>query len=133
MAEIVVAPPAELVVSQALRDATGVPVYVRIPTNTAGQFLQVTRVGGTAANLVTDSALIVVKAWGVNSTNGPLDAERLALLARAVLKASEGKTFPAGKVRYWRDSGGPAYQPDPETGRPRYQFTGELGLKATAI
>lgn len=131
MADIVVAPPAELVVSQVLRAAVGVPVYVVAPSPLVPAFLQVTRAGGPERNIVTDGALVIVKAWGVEGKE--LDAERLALLARAHLKAAQGVTVPAGKIRYWRDVGGPAFQPDPVTGRPRYQFTGELGLRASKV
>lgn len=115
---------AEDVCLKVLAGELDVPVYRVPPKNIPAAFVRVARVGGIARNLVTDSALMSVSAYGKN----PKDAAVLAARCRDVLWDARASRSGGAWVRWWREVSGPVYYPEPGVDRTRYQFTGELRL-----
>lgn len=104
-----------------------VPVVTVLPKTLPSRFVQVMLDGGSRRNHVTDSAVITIRSWGSNK----VDSRALAGLAYAGLLA--WPTESSSPVRRTVSIGGPAWLPDPETNRPRYQATVSLDLRPDII
>lgn len=131
--EVLVAPPAALMVKDILR-ARGVnhPVYTTLPEQLpAAVFVQVIRLGSRSPNLITDTPRLLVKVYGAAGASD-LDTEREALHVQGLLAASPGTIYPSGKVRGFNSLGGLASVPDTDAHRTRYQLVCELSLRARA-
>lgn len=116
-------PDVEAIVVQFLRGVTGVKVGTMVPNPRPTSFVRAWRSGGAAVNRVLDSANITVSAWA--KTTG--EASTLARECRtALLGAYTGMTL----VRGVEEVGGLYFDPDPETGSPRYTFTVRLMVRA---
>lgn len=105
---------------------TGATVATRVPTTMPAQMVRVSRAGGAARDLVTDSALLLVECWAESS----VAASELARLCRAHLLAAARASNLVTKVV---DVSGTVSLPDPATNNPRYQFTVELHMRGSAI
>lgn len=133
MVEVIEFPDAESVVVQFLKTeytARGVTggVGTKLPKNhsNADAFTRVSRVGGDARDLVTDSARILVECFGPNT----VAASDRAKITRALLLASARLTDVVTRAT---DGGGVAFLPDPDTNQARYQFVVTLDLRGVAI
>lgn len=109
-------------------DAT-VPVVTRLPASLPARFIQVVLDGGTRRNRITDSQTVTVRGWGRDK----VDSRTLAGLAYAGLMAMPEHASSSAAIRRAVSIGGPAWLPDPETNRPRYQATVSLDLRPEII
>lgn len=89
-------------------------------------FVRVSRSGGVARDLVTDSPTVLVECFGADTVS----ASNLATVARALLLASARLTDTVTRAT---DGGGVAFLPDPDTNQPKYQFLVQLDIRGTAI
>lgn len=136
MAELLVAPSALLVAVTVLRDGLNLHdqqgVYTRVPAQRPSRFVTVTRVGGQQPNPFTDSVMMIIQAWDDDKHQGEFRSEQTANLCVGLLRASSGIRVDTlesnAKIRRWEQNSLPSWFPDPDTGIPRFQFTGELRL-----
>lgn len=129
MTELVAAPDVEAALvahirsALAARDASA-HVATTVPNPRPNRLIRVTRKGGPRRNIVTDSPLVVVEAWDVDT----VAAFNLGSLVEAIVLASDG--FFIGTNSVWVNDvesvGGLSFFPDPDTAFPRYQFTVQL-------
>lgn len=98
-------------------------VTTQVPNPRPDSFVQVRRTGGAALNRVVERAQITVTAWAKDESA----AESLALTCRSAL-LFDHVDMPL--VRGVTESGGLYYNPDPDTGLPRYTFTVSLTVRA---
>lgn len=103
-----------------------VKVGTKVPKTMPDQFVRVSRTGGTSKNLVTDGATVLVECFG-HDTVAPSDTARVA---RALLLAAGRLTDDVTRAV---DGGGIAFNPDPDTNLPRYQFLVQLDMKGFAL
>ncbi|MDV8066390.1 hypothetical protein R4P64_07725 [Rhodococcus sp. IEGM 1366] len=80
--------------------------------------------GGMAAHGRTDHVFALIECWADTED----EADDLAAVVRAIMKASRSRTVLGTFVRWWKENSGPYRWPD-ESDQERYQFTGELLLK----
>lgn len=103
-----------------------VAVGTKIPATRPDRFIRLSRVGGGARDLVTDSPRILVECFALDT----VAASDLAKVARALLLAAARLSDGVTKAT---DGGDVAFLPDPDTNQPRYQFVVQLDLRGTAI
>ena len=106
-----------------LRQFVAVRVATQTPNPRPESFVQVRRTGGAAMNRVVERAQVTVTAWAKSEQA----AEALAIICRAgfLNHYTDMKV-----VRRVEETGGLYYNPDPETGLPRYTFTVALTVRA---
>lgn len=80
--------------------------------------------GGMAPHGRTDHVFALLECWADTED----EADNLAAVVRAIMKASRSRTVLGTFIRWWRENSGPYRWPD-ESNQERYQFTGELLLK----
>lgn len=100
-----------------------VRVSTQVPNPRPEAFVQVRRTGGAALNRVVERAQITVTAWAKSEQA----AEALAIICRA---AFLNKYTDMKIVRGVTETGVLYYNPDPDTGLPRYTFTVALTVRA---
>lgn len=99
-----------------------VTASVDIPNPRPDEFVQVSRVGGTAGE-ATDRPMVQFIVWGASWRA----AHDLAALARRhIMSLRRLGEAPVYRVR---EVGGLSRSPDPTSGSPRYQFTVELNMR----
>lgn len=99
-------------------------VTTRVPNPRPESFVQVRRTGGAAQNRVVDRPQITVTSWHESDEAA---AEAVALTCRDAL-LSDHVDMPL--VRGVTESGGLYYDPDPDSGSPRYTFTVSMAVRA---
>lgn len=121
LAEALTFPDVEALLVGALRAVLDAPVYVTIPNPRPATFVRVVRSGGPSVGVV-DDALVTVEAWAPST----VAAAALARTVRAQLSALAYARLATGDVIRVREAGGPANDPDPTSGSPRYSWTVEV-------
>lgn len=116
-------PDAEAMVITFLQGKLGVPVTTRVPNPRPKAFVRAWRSGGAAQNPVLDIPHITVTAWAEDS----VAASDLASRARHAL-FNDHIEMPL--VRRVEEVGGKHFDPDLDTGTPRYTFTVSLRVRA---
>ena len=96
-----------------------------VPADRPAAFVQLTRTGGSARELVVDEAAVTVDCWAATQ----VAAMALAQLVRAHVNALEGTTIAGVAVYGVNEVGGPADLPDPDTQAPRVRQTFTVGLR----
>ena len=96
-----------------------------VPKPRPDRFVRAWRNGGPSKNRIVDRPLITVEAWSLDS----VDAAELAESARSAL-LHESAAMPL--VRRVTEISGLYSTPDPESETPRYRFTMQLTVRATA-
>jgi len=91
--------------------------------------VKVSLTGGSRAGLVQDTAQVTVECW---SSNAPT-ASLLARTAHAYMLAAAGVNAAGLFVRKVETVGGVQDFPDPDTNKPRYQFTVRWHVRPAAI
>jgi hypothetical protein len=104
----------------------GRPIGTAVPRPRPARYVRIVRTGGPAENRVLDRPLITVTCAGEATGDASDDA---AALRGAFL--SRSTTMPL--VRGVEEVTGPYFDPDPDTGDPRYTFIMRLAVRARRI
>ena len=110
----------------AVRGMGDAQVASKFPASPKRLFVRVSRTGGGMRDLAYDRPSVLFECYGDTEPN----TERFAALVRALVLAWPGLSDDVTRVR---DGGGLAFLPDPDTNKPRYQFTVQADVKAVAI
>lgn len=105
-----------------------VPVVLEVPSTRPKRFVRVARIGGQAANIITDRPRFAIEYWDTLGTG----AADLAVLGRALVNA----IAPGSIGTVWIDrvvDMGLSYLPDPGTRTPRYVSYHELAVLGAAL
>lgn len=134
MAEVLVFPDAEAAVVAHLR--TGLVAHgwvasvgTKVPSDMPANMVRVIRTGGGRRDLVTESPQITVECWAPDSVK----ASGLARLTHALMHAAGGSVAGGVWVRAVEEVGGVQSLPDPDTNKPRYQFTVRWHVRPVSI
>lgn len=124
MAEILIAPDVEAVVIAGL--TAGLPddvtVTTKIPNPRPPKLVRVRRRGGPRADVVLETALVLIECWAPDEES----ASALARLTAGLVASLAGETVSGHHITHAEILGGPSNDPDPATGTPRYTITGQL-------
>lgn len=132
MAEVLVSPDVESAGVLYLRSALGVladKVATKVPATMPNSMVRVSLTGGSRTGIVSDAAQLTVECWSANEPTASL----LARTAHAYMRAAAGVTAGGLFVRRVETVGGVQFFPDPDTTKPRYQFTVRWHVKPAAI
>jgi len=122
MTEVLVTPDVVLAATSYLRTGLGVladRVATAVPSTMPNNMVKVSLTGGSRTGLVSDAAQLTVECWSANDPTASL----LARTAHAYMLAAAGVEAAGLWVRKVETVGGVQYFPDPDTNKPRYQFT----------
>lgn len=134
-AELLVFPDIEAVLVKHLRaklTERGDTAHVStiVPADRPDRLVKVARTGGPQRSMTMDAPQVTVQCWA----SGEVDAHDLASLAHAIVAAMPREESIEGAVIYhYIETSGPMFFPDLESQIPRYQFTGQLLVRAVAI
>ena len=132
MSEILVTPDAVLAATAYLRTALGAladRVATSVPSTMPNNMVKVSLTGGSRAGLVSDAAQLTVECWSPTEPETSL----LARTAHAYMLAAAGVEAGGLWVRKVETVGGVQSFPDPDTNKPRYQFTVRWHVRPAAI
>lgn len=108
---------------------SGVGISTKVPLPRPMKFVQVVLTGGRRLDIAYRRAQLTFKCWGATE----VEASNLCNLTYAQFFAVAGETVGGITVRRVDEVGAPANVPDPESDRPRYQFTAGAECRGTAI
>lgn len=100
-----------------------VKVVTLVPADRPTSFVRVFRTGGAAENRVLERAQLTVQGWAADTVS----ARDLTSACREAF-LHDYRLMPL--VRGVTETGGLYFNPDPDTGIPRYQFTVELMVRS---
>ena len=103
--------------------AAPVKVVTTVPSTRPAKFVRLFRTGGAAENRVLERSQLTVQAWASDT----VEAANLASVCREAFM-NNYSLMPL--VRGVNEVGGLHFDPDPDTGIPRYSFTIELMVRA---
>jgi len=132
MAEVLVTPDVEAASVAYLRAGLGVladKVATKVPAAMPNNMVRVSLTGGSRTALVQDAAQLTVECWSANDPT----ASMLARTSQAYMLAAAGVTAGGVFVRKVETVGGVQYFPDPDTNKPRYQFTVRWHVRPASI
>ena len=132
MAEVLVSPDVEAAAVSYLRAGLGVladKVATKVPATMPNNMVKLSLTGGSRSALVQDTAQVTVECWSANDPTASL----LARTAHAYMLAAAGTSAGGLFVRKVETVGGVQYFPDPDTSKPRYQFTVRWHVRPAAI
>jgi len=122
MAEILVTPDAELAAVTFLRAGLGAladRVATKVPAAMPNRMVKVSLTGGSRLNVASDTAQLTVECWGPDEPT----TSNLARTAQALMFSAAWTIAGGVFVRRVDSVGGVQFFPDPDTTKPRYQFT----------
>lgn len=122
MGEVLTTPDVEVVAVTYLRAALGVladKVATKVPATMPAKMVRVSLTGGSRTNLITDRVQLTVECWADDEPT----ASNLARTAHAHMHAASGAITSGVWIRAVDGVGGVQFFPDPDTSKPRYQFT----------
>ena len=108
-------------------DGWDVPVYSEEPNPRPEQFVLVQRIGGARRTIVSDEARIVTDGWAGTD----VDAHDLTAAARTRILSMRGEQVDGVQIYRVEDLSGPARNPDPDSGNPRYSTTQSVAARGT--
>jgi len=132
MTEVLVSPDVLAAATSYLRAGLGVladRVATEVPSTMPNNMVKVSLTGGSRAGLVQDTAQVTVECWSSNTPTASLLARTAHAYMLAAASTSAGGLF----VRKVETVGGVQYFPDPDTTKPRYQFTVRWHVRPAAI
>lgn len=94
--------------------------------NVPALFTRVSRVGGGARDLVTDSPRLLFECYG----DSTVTAADLGKVTRALIGAWARLSHDVTRVQ---PDEGLAFNPDPDTNQPRYQFVAQVDMRGDTI
>lgn len=130
MGEVLTTPDVESVAVTYLRTALGVladKVATKVPATMPAKMVRVSLTGGSRSNLITDRVQLTVECWADDEPT----ASNLARKAHAHMLAAAGTITNGVWIRGVSEVGGVQFFPDPDTSKPRYQFTVRLSVRPT--
>lgn len=128
MLEVIVFPDAEALVVGYLNDNLTYPASTRVDASRPARFCQVIRTGGPRSTMVTDGAQLTFLSWSTDETEAAADAQQV----RAFVNALPGEQLDGHTVYRVEEFSGPSFDPDPDTGRPRYKHTARIHIRGAA-
>jgi hypothetical protein len=132
MGEILITPDVELAAVTFLRTGLGAladKVATKVPATMPAKMVRVSLTGGSRRDVVSDSAQLTVECWASDEPT----ASNLARTAQALMFSASGSTVESLWVRRVDSVGGVQFFPDPDTAKPRYQFTVRWHTRPAAI
>jgi len=132
MGEVLVTPDAEAAAVTFLRSKLGAladKVATKVPSTMPNKMVRVSLTGGTRVNVATDTAQLTVECWAPDEPT----ASNLARTAQAHMFSAAGTTAGGVFVRRVDSVGGVQFFPDPDTTKPRYQFTVRWHVRPATI
>jgi len=132
MGEVLVTPDVEAAAVVWLRNGLGSladKVATRVPKAMPAKMVRVSLTGGSRIDVATDVAQLTVECWAVDEPA----ASNIARTAQALLFSAAGMTAGAVFVRRVDSVGGVQFFPDPDTAKPRYQFTVRWHVRPASI
>lgn len=130
MTEVIVFPDVEGMAITYLKSVlANTHVSTKVPSTRPTRFIKVQAVGGNKARLNADSTMLTFQCWEADTVK----ASELARLARAYIHAMPGTEVNGVWVYRVNDVGAPAFNPDPESDSPRYQFTVMIDVKGVTL
>lgn len=104
-------------------------VATKVPNTMPASMVRVSLTGGTRENVVTDRPQLTVECWAADTVT----ASDLARSCHGLMHSAAGFTVGTIWVRRVEDVGGVAFFPDPDTAKPRYQFSVRWYVRGTAF
>lgn len=132
MAEVLVTPDAEAAAVTFLRSEIGSladKVATKVPTTMPAKMVRVSLTGGSRLNVASDTAQLTVECWAPDETT----ASNLARTAQALMFSAAWNSAGGVFVRRVESVGGVQSFPDPDTNKPRYQFTVRWHVKPATL
>lgn len=128
MAEVLITPDAEAAAIPFLRTGLGAladKVAQKVPATMPAKMVRVSVTGGSRRDVASDTAQLTVECWAPDEPT----ASNLARTAQALMLSAAGSVIGSLWVRHVGSVGGVQFFPDPDTAKPRYQFTVRLGVR----
>lgn len=132
MTEVLVTPDVVAAATAYLRTGLGIladRVATAVPATMPNNMVKVSLTGGSRSGLVSDAAHLTVECWSANDPTASL----IARTAHAYMLAAAGVEAGGLFVRKVETVGGVQDFPDPDTNKPRYQFTVRWHVRPAAI
>jgi len=132
MVEVLVTPDVEAAAVTYLRTKLGVladKVATKVPTTMPSKMVRVSLTGGSRDDIIMDQVQLTVECWA----DSEVTASNLARVAQAHMYAANGSTVGSAWVRRVDSVGGVQFFPDPDSSKPRYQFTVRWHVRPDAI
>lgn len=132
MAEVLISPDSEAAAVVFLRAGLGAladKVATKVPATMPAKMVRVSLTGGSRLNMVSDTAQLTVECWAPDEPTASL----LARTAQALMFSAAGMVAGSVWVRRVDSVGGVQLFPDPDTTKPRYQFTVRWSVRPSAI
>ncbi len=132
MTEVLVSPDVIQAATGFLRSYLGVladRVGTEVPETMPANMVRVSLTGGARRDIVTDAAQLTVECWAPNEPTASL----LARTAHGLMHSAAGTQAGGIWVRRVETVGGVQSFPDPDTAKPRYQFTVRWHVRSAAI
>lgn len=105
---------------------TGLEIGTTVPNPRPPLFVRAWRTGGSAINRVLDAPILTTQVWGDETA----DTVELLDLANRLRDALYGRLTLIPPARHVEEVVGLYFDPDPDTGDPRYSFAARLRLRA---
>lgn len=103
-------------------------VSAKMPKQRPIRFVQVSRIGGTQTDPITDNARLLIECFGPDTET----VEAMSATARTALRNAISTVVDGVWVRNWHNEQGPVDFPHPQIiDMDRWQFTGDLSLSTT--
>ena len=132
MGEILITPDVELASVTFLRAGLGAladKVATKVPATMPAKMVRVSLTGGSRLNVASDTSQLTVECWAPDEPT----ASNLARTAQALMISAAWNTAGGVFVRRVDSVGGVQFFPDPDTAKPRYQFTVRWHVRPATI
>lgn len=132
MGEVLVTPDVEAAVVTFLTAGLGAlasKVATKVPATMPTTMVRISLTGGSRRDVASDIAQVTVECW---APDGPT-ASNLARRSLALMMSAPGSDPGGMWVRRAETVGGVQFFPDPDTNKPRYQFTVRWHVRPAAI
>ena len=132
MVEVLKTPDVEMAASTFLRaglNSLADKVATKVPTTMPAKMVRVSLTGGSRRDVASDTAQLTVEGWADDEPT----ASNLVRTAQALMLSAAGSLIGSLWVRRVDSVGGVQFFPDPDTAKPRYQFTVRWHVRPATI